>query len=305
MPAWAAKLGLALAQALAGDDARKHILSFAAGLFLLALAAVMVLPVLVANIPLVAAEKISAFFDATRTLPEGVEVPWEEVAAAWAVLHDQDFSGAERSAIDRLAQNWLERHEEEIETTENGKTVKKVIVWYTLRSFDQVMDLLRMTPGQKDQARRYLLALKEGGLKPPPGWKASPPPGWAWPVPGYDTAASITTGYGFRIHPITGQPEMHWGLDIAAPEGTPVVAALAGTVVETGNDQAYGNYVVIAGGSFEASYGHLSAVLARRGEKVRAGDQIGRVGSTGLSTGPHLDFRLKSGGRPVNPLEYF
>lgn len=307
MPAWAVRLGLFLAQALfgRGEDLKK-LLGVLLALLLFPLAVLMSLPLLLSHVPAVTAKEVADFFAAVQEVSAateteddpGIDIPWQEVVAAWAVLYDQDFSAATPDAIQNLAWNWAERHET---TTEDGAT----IVWYTLRSFAEVMERLGFTLEQKDQAARYLVALQEGGLRPPPGWRATPSPGWAWPVPGHEAAAAISSPYGLRIHPITHRPQIHRGVDIAAPEGTPVLAARAGTVTEVGTDPALGNYVVIEGGGFETRYGHLSAVEAREGDLVQAGRRIGRVGSTGLSTGPHLHFEVRFAGEAQNPLQYF
>ncbi|MHB1127968.1 MAG: M23 family metallopeptidase [Bacillota bacterium] len=312
MPAWLVKLGFMLGKSFFGDEALKNLLLLFVCVVLMALAAATVLPVLLLQIPFVTSEKLADFISSAREVSalaktaddaQGIIIPWEEVASAWAVLHEQDFSSADPSAIRELARAWVVRNE----THSGGKdrTRTETHIYYSLRSFDQVMDQLGFNAEQKAQAQAFLQSFKEGGLKPLAGWKARAGPGWAWPVPGHDTATDITTGYGFRVHPITMQPEMHWGIDIAAPEGTPVLAAQAGTVTETSTDGAFGNYVVIQGGGFEARYAHLSSFSARRGEQVETGQEIGKVGNTGLSTGPHLDFGLKFGGEWQNPMQYF
>ncbi|MHB1128209.1 MAG: M23 family metallopeptidase [Bacillota bacterium] len=83
------------------------------------------------------------------------------------------------------------------------------------------------------------------------------------------------------------------------------MVARAGMVSGTGQDPALGRYVAIKGGGYETRYGHLSAVLVLEGQKVEAGQVIGRVGNTGISTGPHLDFRVRFAGQYQNPLQYF
>jgi murein DD-endopeptidase MepM/ murein hydrolase activator NlpD len=98
---------------------------------------------------------------------------------------------------------------------------------------------------------------------------------------------------------------MHGGLDLAAPEGTDVFAAAAGVVTETGNDPVYGRYVIIKHGDVWASlYGHLSVVETALRKEVLSGSLIGKVGSTGQSTGPHLHFELRRNGRVEDPGKY-
>lgn len=103
----------------------------------------------------------------------------------------------------------------------------------------------------------------------------------------------ITSLFGSRVHPVTGQVRFHQGTDLAAPEGTPVVAAFSGRVEIAGSLGGYGLIVVIShGDTHETRYAHLSEVLVKVGQEVKQGNVIGLVGSTGLATGPHLHFEL-------------
>ncbi|MDI3524028.1 M23 family metallopeptidase [Kosmotoga sp.] len=127
-----------------------------------------------------------------------------------------------------------------------------------------------------------------------------------WPVYGY-----ISSYYGMRIHPITGQRKFHTGLDIAAPEGAPIFAAGSGTVVFAGFDKGYGYMVEIMhdDGETVTRYAHMSHISVYVGQHVYAGDLLGRVGSTGLATGPHVHFevrRLAADGKsyPRDPIAF-
>jgi len=112
----------------------------------------------------------------------------------------------------------------------------------------------------------------------------------------------LTSGFGERFHPILGYHRFHAGLDLAAAAGTPIVAAADGKVVSAGWAGGYGRAVMIAHtGGIETKYGHMSRIAAYAGEAVHRGDVIGYVGSSGLSTGPHLHFEVTKNGRPVNP----
>lgn len=108
-------------------------------------------------------------------------------------------------------------------------------------------------------------------------------------------SAVTTSNFGWRLHPILGSWIMHSGRDFAAPEGTPVVAALSGQVVSSGDAGGYGLAIEIEHGRpmRRTLYGHLSELYVKPGDNVRQGEVIGRVGSTGLSTGPHLHFELR------------
>ncbi|QQS13855.1 MAG: peptidoglycan DD-metalloendopeptidase family protein [Rhodospirillales bacterium] len=115
----------------------------------------------------------------------------------------------------------------------------------------------------------------------------------------------VSSRFGMRNHPIMGFTAMHTGVDFAAPHGTPILAAGAGTVAQAGPNGGYGHWVRIDhGGGNSTGYAHMAGYAAgiRPGARVRQGQVIGFVGSTGVSTGPHLHFELHQKGRAVNPL---
>ncbi|MDF2820843.1 MAG: Membrane-bound metallopeptidase [Clostridiales bacterium] len=124
-----------------------------------------------------------------------------------------------------------------------------------------------------------------------------------WPLDGYYT---ITSPFGYRIHPIYGKGNLHSGTDIRAPKGTPILAAYSGKVVTaTLNHYSYGNYIVIDHGSgYFTLYAHCSKLVASVGDKVKTGDVIAKVGSTGDSTGNHLHFSYRKDGKYVEPTQY-
>ncbi len=113
----------------------------------------------------------------------------------------------------------------------------------------------------------------------------------------------ISSYFGLRFHPILKRYRHHHGVDFAAPYGTPVSSIGDGVVVYAGWKGGYGRYIRIRHpNGYMSGYGHLSRIYVRRGQRVRQGQLIGRVGSTGLSTGPHLHFEILKDGRFVNPL---
>ena len=123
-----------------------------------------------------------------------------------------------------------------------------------------------------------------------------------WPCPSCHT---ITSYFGWRIHPITGTNKYHSGVDIGASYGSSVLAADSGTVILAGWNGGYGNCVVIShGNGITTLYGHMSSIAVSSGQSVSQGQTIGYVGSTGNSTGPHLHWEVAVNGSQVNPLNY-
>lgn len=129
-----------------------------------------------------------------------------------------------------------------------------------------------------------------------------------WPTPGDDAellppvAARVSSAYGERVDPLTGELDFHGGLDLAAPAGTPVRAAAAGTVAFSGERGAAGNVVELRHrDGTSTSYAHLQSTKVAVGDVVAAGQVLGAVGSSGRSTGPHLHFVVERAGDPVDP----
>ncbi len=121
---------------------------------------------------------------------------------------------------------------------------------------------------------------------------------FASPLPG----CRITSPFGYRIDPFTGNLSFHPGIDLRASIGTPVLAARDGKISETGTLEKYGYFVIISHeGSYESVYAHLDEIIVTEGTAVNAGEIIARSGNSGISTGPHLHFEIRKGGIPVDP----
>lgn len=119
------------------------------------------------------------------------------------------------------------------------------------------------------------------------------------------TTGRLTSNYGYRVHPITGVRSFHSGIDIAAPIGTAIYAYTDGTVIDIGYDNYYGKYIMLShGGGLVTIYKHLSSYNVSFGDKVKVGQKIGGMGSTGFSTGSHLHFEVRVDGTVKNPWDY-
>ena len=115
----------------------------------------------------------------------------------------------------------------------------------------------------------------------------------------------LTAGFGLRTDPFTGRQEFHPGIDISSPTGGRIVAPASGTVVRIGWENGYGRVVEIAHGfGIRTLYAHLETTRVTEGQRLRRGELVGLIGSTGRSTGPHLHYEVQVGGKPVNPLDY-
>jgi murein DD-endopeptidase MepM/ murein hydrolase activator NlpD len=130
------------------------------------------------------------------------------------------------------------------------------------------------------------------------GKAAVSPRGMVWPASG-----PVTSGYGWRTHPIFGTRRFHAGIDIGSPSGAAIIAAGTGKVIFVGPKGGYGNTTIVDhGGGIATLYGHQSSIGVSNGTVVAIGQRIGSVGCTGFCTGPHLHFEVRVNGDPVNPM---
>jgi murein DD-endopeptidase MepM/ murein hydrolase activator NlpD len=126
-----------------------------------------------------------------------------------------------------------------------------------------------------------------------------------YPLADPEPGAVVTSGFGVRTDPMLGIPALHPGIDFRSPVGKKVPATAAGVVTHAGWDGGYGKMVEIDhGNGYATRYGHLSEVDVKVGEKVKLGQIIGKSGSTGRSTGPHLHYEIRHDGRPINPVAF-
>jgi len=170
----------------------------------------------------------------------------------------------------------------EIDEQELIASVKEGIAWLAKEADRQEQSLQELSLAAEQKSSR---------------WAATPS---IWPVKGW-----ITSGFGPRVSPFTEKPAWHDGLDIGAAANAPVQAPAQGRVTSVGFDSKLGNVVKVDHGfGIETLYGHLAKTLVKEGQRVKRGDVVGLVGSTGLATGPHLHYMVKVNGQTFDPTKY-
>ena len=154
----------------------------------------------------------------------------------------------------------------------------------------------------KEWLATYVPTTRPSGTDTTPSTQAPSSSGWVKPLLSY----TITSPFGMRVHPISGVYKMHEGVDLSAPQGTPIYAAKSGKVTTTSFQAGGAGYYVSInhGDGFSSVYMHMTHYIVKPGNYVNAGQVIGYVGSTGGSTGPHLHFGIAYNGKYVNPMNY-
>lgn len=176
-----------------------------------------------------------------------------------------------------------------LSTTSPGLTAREAIV-----AVGEGIDWLKKEATNQEQ---ILQQLSEAAERKSARWAATPS---IWPVKGW-----ITSGFGPRVSPFTEKPAWHDGLDIGAAANAPVQAPAQGRVTSVGFDPKLGHMVKLDHGfGIETLYGHLAKPLVKEGQRVKRGDVVGLVGSSGLATGPHLHYMVKVNGQTLDPSKY-
>ena len=214
---------------------------------------------------------------------------------------------AERKMVAALKAK-LEEKKTQIVALRDQTAEKEQSLQYKKRSQQEILVAIRTEKDAAEQAMREeekdskRLAAKIRELQAKRQLASRGTGKFVWPTPGY---TRITSEFGMRYHPILKTNRMHDGIDIAAPMGSAVVAVDAGVVMYTGWYGGYGNTVVIDHGSgLSTMYPHLQSYAVKAEQEVKQGEQIAKVGSSGLSTGPHIHFEVRINGEPVNPWKY-
>ncbi len=195
------------------------------------------------------------------------------------------------------AQDILEKKQNEIKAKQNEK--QKII-----DALNKDINELKKQEAAQEKAYNELQAQINSALKASSQQtiKYTGNGKFGFPLTSY---TRVSSGYGYRIHPITGTKKMHTGIDYAAPFGTPILASEDGVVLTAGWNSGYGYCVTINhGDGYVTLYGHCSSLSVSAGQKVKRGQTIAKVGSTGNSTGNHLHFEVRVGGKTTNPAGY-
>jgi len=233
--------------------------------------------------------------DTDRAMLEYESLQTQEVRQQALILTDEKAVeetiaalDAVKVELDRLAVNQADLADE-VATELASLTAKLDAVDEAIAEFAEELDIL-----EAEQARVEQLIEEEAS-------RAGQAPGiLVRPVPG-----AITSGFGMRLHPILGYARLHAGVDMRAGYGQEIKAGASGRVIMAGTRGGYGNTVIIDhGGGMTTLYAHQSSFAVSYNDQVEAGEIIGYVGSTGLSTGPHLHFEVRINGTPVDPADY-
>lgn len=218
----------------------------------------------------------------------------KELEQAREVLEQKKAQLEEKSAQLNSIKGQKEEKQQQLEIQSKQKGV-------LLKSIqEQKEEYIRALDELEESQREIDAFIKEWQAKHQQAYMGSGKMGW--PVPGY---SRISSPFGYRTHPIFKVRRFHPAIDIPAPAGTPVVASERGKVLYVGVKGGYGKAIILDhGGGFSTQYSHLSAYVVKPGDIVEKGQKIGTVGSTGWSTGPHLDFIVRIGGVPQNPLAH-
>jgi murein DD-endopeptidase MepM/ murein hydrolase activator NlpD len=212
-------------------------------------------------------------------LPEGNSLPASEETQL-SNAEAQRFKSVEASQSSLVSQSNLSSND--LTEQEKIASIADGINWLSKEATIQEQSLQELALAAEHKSSR---------------WAATPS---IWPVKGW-----VTSGFGPRVSPFTEKPAWHDGLDIGAAANAPVQAPAQGRVTTIGFDPKLGNIVKIDHGfGIETVYGHLAKALVKEGQRVKRGEVVGLVGSTGLATGPHLHYMVKVNGQALDPVRY-
>lgn len=244
---------------------------------------------------LLESDSISEFFSKLEIMSLVSRSDKQLIKELEAAKKDVEYKREWKEIETREKQNQIDSTKEELELIETSRAgVKSDLksLESTLKKIEAQEDALLEQSKKQESVIKSLLSKGTnytGGIM-------------VWPLP---SSTRVTSQFGTRLHPILKTYKTHTGTDIAGNTGADIVAANDGTVIQSGWNDAYGYRITIDhGGGISTMYAHCSKLLVSVGNKVKAGDVIGKVGSTGLATGPHLHFEVQKEGKPVDPMDY-
>ncbi len=248
------------------------------------------------------AEYITELSQYDRNMLEKLKKTKEKIATAKETLEKEEKSLASLQEDQKIEVANLEAlsSEKEKELAEYNQKIDD-----NEAKMAQIEDEIADMQAKIDEAKRIQEQKEREEQENNPTPTPTPTPsgnGYTWPVPGYST---VSSDFGYRTDPIHGGTQFHTGIDIPAPTGTSIVAAQSGVVAWANYSSSAGNWVGITHSDGATSvYMHMSGFAVSEGQSVSAGQTIGYIGSTGWSTGPHLDFSVRVNGSAVSPWNY-
>lgn len=243
-------------------------------------------------------EEISNVAKQVSTVQEELTVEKADLEATRAELDVAEIQlGEKRTEADKLLTDLIAKGEEFEALIDESEELQSEL----MKDIAQAEKDLKEAE-YKEWLATYVPTTRPSGTDTTPSTQAPSSSGWIKPVKSY----TLTSPFGMRIHPISGKEKMHEGVDMAAPQGTPIYAAKAGKVTTTSFQAGGAGYYVSInhGDGFSSIYMHMTHYIVKPGQYVQTGQVIGYVGSTGGSTGPHLHFGISYKGTYVNPMNY-
>lgn len=225
-----------------------------------------------------------------RQMREYVEVCKEQLEVEQAFLEEAkaDVEAQEKALEELISEKEKEINKYQADINEKNDAVKEYEALIKQQN-DEIKALEDAVKADQEALAEATRRRYDGGV-------------FAWPAPSY---TRISDDYGNRIHPILKVPQFHSGIDMAAPGGSPILAAYDGKVISASYSSSMGNYIMIDhGDNLYTVYMHASKLYVKRGDEVVRGQKIAAVGSTGRSTGNHLHFSVRLNGNYVNPWDY-
>ena len=221
-----------------------------------------------------------------------------------AVFRDGSEPTPQREASETLSQDRAPATADEADlVAADRRFAQTARLAVAVAAIDRTLQQLDLAPAAEDRAAA-IRPFSPAAVDTQARALAARLPGWPLSVP-LRVPLRLSSPFGWRVHPVTGVPTLHAGLDLVAPAGTPIYATADGRVLRAGPAGGYGNMVEIQhADGLVTRYGHMQSIAMEAGQEVTAATVIGQLGSTGVSTGPHLHYEIRRGEQPVDPMPF-